>query len=361
MPLAASATQDVTRLPPLQAELDFLAASGMQGGADAAAAMRRLIDAGLECLPLPGHGATIERWRALAAVGAVDLVLAKLFEGHTDALAILHEAGAASAAHGARGARRALWGTWCAEPPDAHVRLARTAAGGFVLAGRKAWCSGAHAATHAVVSCWDEQERAMLAAVDLRQAGVRVTDEGWQAVGMGGADSVDVLFEGAAATPLGGPGFYVDRPGFWHGGAGVAACWFGAATRLADLLRRRAASGADPHRLAQLGEVTVALRGSAALMRETAAAIDRAPGANARSGALALRLSVEQAAGMTLAATGRALGAGPLCKDASVARLFADLPVFMRQSHAERDLEALGRSAAADGDGDGNAAAPWKL
>jgi len=39
---------------------------------------------------------------------------------------------------------------------------------------------------------------------------------------------------------------------------------------------------------------------------------------------------------------GRALGAATLCHDAQVARLMADLPVFMRQSHAERDLAALG-------------------
>jgi len=59
-------------------------------GIEPAAALQRLIDAGVDRLPLPGHGATLARWRALAAVGAHDLSLAKLFEGHTDALAILH-------------------------------------------------------------------------------------------------------------------------------------------------------------------------------------------------------------------------------------------------------------------------------
>jgi hypothetical protein len=44
-----------------------------------------------------------------------------------------------------------------------------------------------------------------------------------------------------------------------------------------------------------------------------------------------------------------------LCKDASLAQLYADLPVFMRQSHAERDLEAVGKLVAALED------APWTL
>lgn len=40
---------------------------------------------------------------------------------------------------------------------------------------------------------------------------------------------------------------------------------------------------------------------------------------------------------------GRALGATPFCRDPHFARLMADLPVFLRQSHAERDLERLGQ------------------
>jgi hypothetical protein len=314
-----------------------------------AAALNRLVTSRLDRLPLPGHGATLERWRALAAVGAHDLALAKLFEGHTDALAILHEAGA----HG--GAVDATWATWCAEPPDARLALSPDSHGGLRLDGRKAWCSGARDVTHAVVSCWDPDGAAMLATVDLRQPGVTVTGEGWHAVGMANSGSVDVLFDGVHARVLGGPGFYVERAGFWHGGAGVAACWFGAATRLADALRERVAGRGDPHRLAQLGEAAVALQGSAALMREAAARIDRTPQANAMGDALSVRLSVEASAGLVLAAAGRALGAGPLCKDAALARLYADLPVFMRQSHAERDLEALGRLVSESG------ASPWTL
>lgn len=313
------------------------------------AALAQLAQAGYTHLPFPGHGQTLARWRALAAVGAHDLSLAKLFEGHTDALAILHEAGAPPAGP------ETLWGTWCAEPPDARLRLEAGPEGGVLLSGRKAWCSGAHSVSHAVVSCWNAAGEPMLAAVDLRQRGVRVTNDGWHAVGMRESGSVDVHFEQAAATPVGVAGFYVARAGFWQGGAGVAACWFGAATRLAEALRARVAGQEDAHRLAQLGEVTVALQASAALMREAAAAIDRAPQANAMLTALSVRLSVEAAATATLHATGRALGAGPLCKDPALARLVADLPVFMRQSHAERDLEALGHIVA------GSEERPWTL
>jgi hypothetical protein len=46
--------------------------------------------------------------------------------------------------------------------------------------------------------------------------------------------------------------------------------------------------------------------------------------------------------------TDRALGPGPLCLDEQHARAVADLTVYVRQSHAERDLAALGSLAAAD-------------
>jgi hypothetical protein len=81
------------------------------------------------------------------------------------------------------------------------------------------------------------------------------------------------------------------------------------------------------------------------------------------------RLVVEEAASAVMNHATRTLGAGPLCRNARFARALADLPVFLRQSHAERDLAALGElSAAAEADeagkgGDDRDAggAPWML
>src|SRR5256885_14324261 len=60
-------------------------------------------------LPLPGRGHTLQRWRALAEVAAHSLGLAKLYEGHTDALAILSELQADLATEGLR------WAVWRSE------------------------------------------------------------------------------------------------------------------------------------------------------------------------------------------------------------------------------------------------------
>jgi hypothetical protein len=304
---------------------------------DTACALHALIDAGFDRLPLPGHGATLERWRILAAVAAYDLALVKLFEGHTDALAIMAELG-----EGPASASGQAWGVWAAEPPTARL-IAKTASDTttVTLHGTKAWCSGAASVTHALVTAWNEQDEPILAAVDLRQPGVRITREGWMAVGMSASASVDVHFNHAEATRIGAPRAYLERAGFWHGGGGIAACWFGAAAAIGEFVMQDVARRADPYKLAHLGAIDTALSGTASLLREAAARIDREPQANAMPDAFRVRLAAERAAVNVVERAGRALGAGPLCRNRHFASLMADLPVFIRQSHAERDEAAL--------------------
>ena len=307
-------------------------------------ALHALIAAGSDRLPWPGGGNTLQRWQALARVASQDLSLAKLFEGHTDALAIQAELGVA-AAPGA-------WATWCAEPPDARLQFSEPDRAGQVhLKGRKSWCSGAAGVAHALVSGWNAAGQPCLAAVTLDQPTVRITAEGWHATGMAATASVDVYFDDAPARMVGSPGAYVQRPGFWHGGAGIAACWWGGAAGIAQAVQAVVAARgerADVHQRAHLGQIDVALRASAALLREAAAWIDDHPRHDAQAWALRVRLAVERDAHCVMLHAGRALGAGPLCKDARLARAMADLPVFLRQSHAERDLAALGQELATE-------------
>ncbi len=301
---------------------------------DLGKAMRRLIAAGLADPPLPGSGLTLKRWHALAAAGALDLSLAKLYEGHTDALAILAELGGTRA--------DGLWAVWAAEPPDARVVFREEKSDG-TLSGRKAWCSGAAVVDYAVVSAFNEMNEAILVQVEMRQPNVRVERGGWNAVGMSASQSVSVHFEAARATALGRPGAYVARPGFWQGGAGIAAVWYGGATAIARTLVNSRRSEHDPHAATHLGAIDAALRAAKALLMETAAWIDAHPTADAAAAALRVRAAVEAAANEVLSRTGRALGPGPLCADAEHAQRCADLSVFLRQSHAEHDLAALGR------------------
>lgn len=298
--------------------------------------LRALVEAGFDQLPLPGSGLTLARFQRLAEVGGYDLGLCKLYEGHTDALAIIQQLGGSPTP-------ASTWGMWAAEPPQAKVRV--TPSGQMVLLdGRKAWCSGAAVLSHALLTAWDDQDQQQLVAVALDQPGVIVTTDGWQALGMAATGSVEVVFEGAEAQAIGNPGDYLQRPGFWQGGIGIAACWYGAAQSIAERLRRHCAQRPEPHALAHLGAVDSALHAAAEVLRVSALAIDAQPTANAELLARRARAVVENSAEQVIQHVGRALGAGPYCKDRQFAHLIADLPVFLRQSHAERDLAALGQA-----------------
>jgi alkylation response protein AidB-like acyl-CoA dehydrogenase len=300
-------------------------------------------------LPLPGSGRTAQRWHRLSQLTEVDVVAGRLAEAHTDAVAILAELG------GRTPRADELWGVWAAEPPDAVV-TARSAGDTLVLDGTKAWCSGAGLCTHALVTAHLTDGRRGLFAVDLRGATVRPLETTWRNPGMADSDTRSVQFSSAPTVPVGQPGDYLSRPGFWFGAIGVAACWLGGARAVAAPLYQRAAGGsADVHLLAHLGAVDAAITAAQATLAAAAEHVDADP--HNRSGLAELtarraRAVAERAVDEALRRTDRALGPGPLCLDEKHARAVADLTVYVRQSHAERDLAALGGLAAA-GHGDG--------
>lgn len=289
-------------------------------------------------LPLPGSGLTWERWRALAEIARRDLCVARLAEGHTDAVAILSELDGPRPVAGSR------WAVWAAEPPSPVVEAEQTT-DGWRLTGTKPWCSGAHVSTHALVTA-RVGDRSSLFAVDLTAVRTAPVEDGWPAVGMAGSDSGPVRFHAAPAVRVGDTGQYVDRPGFWHGAIGVAACWYGGALGVADTLLRQARTGrADPHALAHLGAVDAVLHAARATLIDAALEIDTDPEDLAGTGqlrAMRVRAVVEAACDDVLRRVGRATGAGPHGRDADFSRRIADLTVFLRQSHAERDLAGLG-------------------
>ena len=316
--------------------------------------LAHLLNNGLDQLPMPGAGNTLERWRALAAVGQFDLSLTKLYEGHTDALAILQEIEPTSAKPAA-----GAWCVWAAEAPGTRVLMHRDGNTGVRLSGAKHWCSGAMTADHALLTAFSEDGSGPhLVAIDLKQPGITVDATRWKAVGMAGSMSVNVAFDGATGRCVGTPGQYLARPGFWHGGAGLAACWYGGAVGIALALRTSLlgnCSGTAGYKQAALGKVELALAETAATLRQAAAWIDANPALDASRAALTTRLSAEKCAKLVLDEVGKAMGATPFCLNEKFAQAAADLPVFIRQSHAERDFAALGERSLKNLD------SPWTL
>jgi alkylation response protein AidB-like acyl-CoA dehydrogenase len=301
----------------------------------AARAFAAAVESGRLDLPSPGSGRTRERWAALADLAHEDLSLGRLAEGHADAVAILAELDGPAPPPGSK------WGVWAAHPPGPGLR-AEPDPGGWRLSGTKQYCSGAFTCTHVLVTADAPGGRRLFAVTTGTLTPVPGT---WSAVGMAGSDTLDVAFAQVPATPVGAPGAYTDRPGFAHGGVGVAACWYGGARGVgATLLSAATRRDVGLHALAHLGAVDVALRTARDALDQAADEIDADP-ADLKDGgwrrALRVRALVEAAATQVMRHVGRALGAGPLCHDAAHARRVADLTVYLRQHHAERDLAAL--------------------
>ncbi|MFG6502616.1 acyl-CoA dehydrogenase [Microbacterium sp. P05] len=287
-----------------------------------------------------------DRWSALAAVAAVDVAGARVLEPHLDALSILDEYaadGGGETPSGVDADAGSTWGVFAAEGPGVSLQ-AREQNGTWRLSGTKPWCSLAAHLTHALVTAWTAPDRRRLFAVDLRAPGVHPHDGPWVSRGLSEIVSAPVDFDEVAASPVGGDGWYLRRPGFGWGGIGVAAVWWGAAAPLVDRIVAAASTdGADQLAAVYAGEADAAWWAARAVLRDAA---QQSASTDPSVVAHRVRAIVAGASETILSVAGRALGPGPLTTDKPYARRVADLALYLRQHHGERDLARLGRKLA---------------
>ena len=236
-----------------------------------AAWARAALDDGLLDLPLPGRGATAERFAGLADLGTVDLDLARLAEAHADAVAIRADLGRSpDRATGCGGSgRRTRRPTRC--------RPAGTATG-WLLDGTKPWCSGAGLLRPRP---GHGPHRRRLPALRRRPRRARRDAGGRHLAGGGDAGQRQPLgalratsrrSRSAARTTT------CSRPGFWHGAVGVAAVWWGGARGVARALARAdARRPLNPHALAHAGAVDAALAAALGRRRRGGGLLRRRP------------------------------------------------------------------------------------
>lgn len=325
----------------------YLAAAASWGGrvGPLLAALRAVHPGDL--LPLPGAGATAERFRLLARVAEADVTAARVLEPHADAVAILAEAGQPEPQRGT------TWGVFAAEAPDATLD-AIADADGWVLHGRKAWCSLAGELSHALVTATTLDGERRMFAVDLGAPGVTAEPAHWVARGLAEVVSGPVRFDRVRATPVGAAGWYLERPGFRWGAVGVAACWWGGCLPIVEALRARVhARPDDALGAARLGELYRAMEAGRLALLDAAARIDgagrvdappaHAPADDLAAVAHAVRGTVADAVVLALAAARDVLGPAALAFDDGLARRCADLELYVAQYHRGRDDASLAR------------------
>ena len=289
--------------------------------------------------PLPGHGQTALRHAKLWAAGVEDLSFARIAEAHWDAVAILAE--------GARQPKpEALYGVWASELPGHALRL-EMEGDALTISGTKMFCSGAGLVDYALVTVSVPEK--LLIEVDLRNAtnSICYDTSAWATPAFQETHTGSVTFTSCSITRdaiLGKAGWYLDRPSFWHGACGPAACWAGGAEALVQYATANPRK--DAHTLAHLGAMQSCIWNMRTCLDAAGREIDTQPmeyeAAHVR--ALMVRHIVEQQCTDVLHRFARAYGLFPLSMDANISQRYHELDLYLRQSHTERDLESLGSS-----------------
>ena len=299
-------------------------------------------DVVLQPLPFPGFGRTSVRFGELWGFAERSPSLGRIAEAHHDAVAILHEAGRTD-----QGTE--LHAVWAAGGPD-PLQIQRRD-NHWHLQGSKHWCSAATFARRALVTAQTATGTGVLVLVDVADEGIQPQPSDWHSPAMASVDTRTVQFDLNVDTDciVGIDDWYLNRPGFWHGAIGVAACWAGCADGIVKLLSTNWKN--DPHAVAHFGAIDAALWNMRTIIDAAGDDIDdnpiRTPGIRQRQ-ALRIRHLIDVSVGEILNRVQRALGPGPLAHTRDVHRHLAEVDIYRRQSHAERDLETLGNLASGE-------------
>jgi alkylation response protein AidB-like acyl-CoA dehydrogenase len=286
------------------------------------------------------EGADLLR-RLLVDLGEANLPVARLYEAHVNALQLVFRYGgdelrARCADDAAAGHLFALWVT---DPRGGGVRL-----NGGVLEGAKAFCSGAGAASRALITAATPDGVRMLI-VPLAQA--RVVPSGIRLGGMRAAVTGSMDFTGlrvGAADFLGEAGDYLREPvfsaGAWRGSAGAVGGLRALVTLFrAELLDRH--RDADPHQRARFGQVLMAHETARLWLAQAArrACLEDGPADEIVAYVNLARIAIEAACLDALRLTQRGLGLGAFMAGHPAERICRDLAVFLRQPAPDETLD----------------------
>jgi alkylation response protein AidB-like acyl-CoA dehydrogenase len=281
----------------------------------------------------------------LLALGRTDIPLSRLAEGHIDAHRILAQAGV-------RPVRGALYGVWASRSQQTGIRATQAEAGGRLrLDGTLRFASGAGLLERALVPAWLDGGTHLL--LDLPVDELPVDAGVWRTSAMAASRSyelrlVDVGVDGQAQ--VGPPDFYLNRPGFFPGGVGVAACWAGGGARLLDLLQDRITEP-SPAQQVRLGRLRTDLAAALAVVRSGAALLDRSltlegpsfPVADTGQAlATEVRAAVADAIRRMVGHARLAAGPAGMAMDEGLSHAVLDLELYALQQNSDADALLLG-------------------
>lgn len=276
-------------------------------------------------------------------VARTDLCLARLVEGHADALRIIDQA--------QRQPHSGVYGVWASRSAGTGL-TAKSDGTVWRLDGELRFASGIDLIDRALVTAWVDDETHLLFDVEVRD--FQPDRSSWQSSGMDASRSFTVRAEAVTATEVVGPeNFYLRRLGFVVGGLGVAAVWAGGARRVTDLVADGLrAFAASPHQLRRLGAMRQAWWEATTVLQHVANRLDELDERSTSVEVTGARTTIATACDRVLTEAALVVGPGGLSGNLHLARTMADLQMYVRQHHLDNTLQALGH-AVIDGSEEG--------
>ena len=287
-----------------------------------------------------------EMQRRLYYAGRHDVALGRLFEGHVDAMQILHRYadGAQRQVLESIVASDPLLGVWNAEAPGLRVQY-----NGTTVSGGKSYASGAGILSHALVTSKAGTPEVQLHVLDLAQCPPDIDRTWWSVTGMARSETHQVRWTEAETIAIGAPGDYEREPWFSGGAVRFATVQAGGLAGLLDVVRAhllrldRAEDTMQQRRLAELHMLSSIAAG--AVLTAGQSCVDY--NGPAIAGMVAnTRNIVYDSCERGIAIAQQACGTVAYFEESAVCRFAQDLGMYIRQPGPDAQLAKVGQAVA---------------
>ena len=301
---------------------------------------------------------TAQQLQLLKLVGRGNLSVGRIYEGHINALYLIHLFGTvaqrerwyADVQHGQH-----LFGVWNTQAQDG-VSIVAQGNGRYVLQGAKTFCSGARHVTRPIVpgKLIDEQGREQgwqMGVVPLDEHPEAPVDPSfWKPLGMHASVSHKIDFSGITLTEddlLGQPDDYHTQPYFSGGAIRFAAVHLGGAEAIFDATRtylQQLHRTEDPYQRMRLGEMAILVETGNRWIEQAGQQADGAASPEQMINYANMTRSVIERIGLeVMQLAERCVGARGLLHPQPFARLHADLTTYLRQPAPDIALAQVGQ------------------
>lgn len=324
-------------------ELDFLTA--------AISSELRGLDLGLIA------GTNLALLKILKYVGAGNLVVGRVLEGHINAQILINEFGdfkqkqrfANDAGDGK------LFGVWNTQASDGTV-LIQNRDGSYLLNGSKTFATGTDYVSRPLITAALEDGSWQMLVLPLDEIDKEVDESWWHPMGMKSSRSFKMTFKDviiSADNLIGNPGNYYEQPGFSGGAVRFAAVQMGAAeVLLSETIKYLKSLNRvdDPYQKMRLGQMTIAITSGNQWLEGAAKKMDaymEDPSDENSEIFLTftnmMRTAIEQICTEVMALCQKCVGARGLNKPYHFERIIRDLNTYLRQPAPDASLADIGR------------------